>query len=449
MKLPASFKDSDHLETPLEILSASLKDSGASNLTIQVLRELFLKPYLPSKELCEKFSVGKEDIRSVYSLIRSSKIARDLFESSPYHYLASVLGGLSKDSERTSRILNGETPFPLSETMEVFVSEKCNAACKFCYRNGRTYDKQKVLSAQDYVNLINDFAGLHGKNLDVSGGLEPLLGPSILDLLKAGIASNLKVSLYTNGIALTNPDTIDCLMQIHSVRVSLSAYDEESYKEMMGVDRFAVVTNNMRNLVKAKKNSESNLRIGIHFLVFQGNYKHIFDVIKLAQDLGVDFLDLRTVEVTDMGYFDERQRKQLCSILKQIRQNNSPHSFDNLDVTVADTFSAITNPADDFSKYLKKDFVNALSNFRITVTPPGKVYALNLVGQPSREDERYLLGKTDKHGGLSKILQSKKTVPFERKLLLSHDITLVGALSKLKSDLEFGIGLEENPFNWE
>jgi TDP-4-amino-4,6-dideoxy-D-glucose deaminase len=434
---------------PLEILGASLKDTGASNLAIQVLRELFLRPYVPSRELGEKLSVGEEDIRGVYSFIRSFKIAGDLFESSPYHYLVRVLESLSKNSERTSRILNGETPFPLSETMEVFVSEKCNAACEFCYRNGRTYDKQKVLSTQDYVNLINDFANMHGKNLDVSGGLEPLLGPSILDLLKAGIARNLKVSLYTNGIALTNPDIINCLMHIHSVRVSLSAYDEESYKKVMGVDRFAVVTDNIRNLVKAKKNSESNLRIGVHFLVFQGNYEHIFDVIKLVQELGVDFLDLRTVEVTDMGYFDESQRKQLCSILRQIRQNNSSHSYGSLNVTVADTFSAITNPVDDFSKYLKKDFVNALSHFRITVTPQGKVYALNLVGQPSREDERYLLGRIDKHGGLSKILQSKKTVPFERDLLLSHDITLIGALSKLESDLEFGIGLEENPFNWK
>jgi hypothetical protein len=100
-------------------------------------------------------------------------------------------------------------------------------------------------------------------------------------------------------------------------------------------------------------------------------------------------------------------------------------------------------------KYLKKDLVNALRYFRLTVTPHGRIYALNLIGQPSKEDNRYLLGKIGEHARLLDILLNRKTIPLVPESLLSHDITLVSALSKLESELEFGIGLKENPFNWD
>jgi MoaA/NifB/PqqE/SkfB family radical SAM enzyme len=448
MKIPAIFKDYDYLYDTLKVLDESLPNFGNKDLPLQILAELFLRPYLPSRELCDKCEINEEDVRNLYSFLRSSREAVDLFEFSPYHYLAWVLEHLSKDAERTSSIIRGETPSPLSETMELFISETCNAKCKFCYREGKTYDERRALSTQEYVSLINEFADLHGRNLDVSGGLEPLLGQSILDVLQTGLRRDLKVSLYTNGIALNSPDVIDCLMKTNRVRVSLTAYDRKSYKEVMGVDKFDVVIDNLRNLVKAKKDYHSNVRIGTSFVVFRENYKHVSEAIKLARELDVDFFDLRSVEVTDLGDFHEEQRKELGSILRQIRQNKYSRMYDGLSVSVADTFNVIVDTNDDSSKYLKEEFVNALSSFRVTVTPHGKVYALNLNGQPSREDQRYLMGEINGHNSLSDMLTHRKPVPFDRKSLLAHDLTLMTALSKLASDMEFGISPEENPFNW-
>lgn len=449
MKLPLIFNEHEYLANRFEIFTESLPSPRIKNLTVQILDELFLRPYLPSREICNEFDIDKKDLKSIYSSIRSSKEARELFEFSPYHYLVTVLEHLSRDGERTLRIIHGGTPYPLSETMELFISETCNAKCEFCYRNGKIYDEKKALSTRQFVNLINEFADLHGENLDVSGGLEPLLSTSINDVLKAGLDRNLKVSLYTNGIALNNSDIINCLLKISRVRVSLNAYDKESYKKVMGVDKFETVIANIRDLVKAKKDTDSKVKIGTSFVVFEENCKHIPEAIKIAQELDIDSFDLRSVEVTDFGDFDEKQRNELRSILKQIRQNNLSGAYGNLRVSVADTFNAIVDPSDDPSRYLKKHFVNALSYFRVTVTPQGKIYALNLIGQPSREDARYLLGEINGHKGLSEVLRNRKAIPFEPKSLLSHDITLMTALSKLESDLEFGISLEENPFNWK
>ena len=449
MMSPKDSEETGYLESNFRKFNESLTDSETQNLVSGVLRELFLRPYLPSRELCTKFKLDKEDLKTAYSLIRSSKIAKKLFEISPYRFLAVVLENLSRDSERTSKILSNEAPFPLAETMELFISQKCNANCKFCYRDGQIYSEKSVLTSKQYVNVINEFADLHGQNLDISGGLEPLLSPSIIDVIDAGLSRNLTVNLYTNGIALDNLDVVKRLLKINRVRVSLNAYDRESYKEIMGVDQFHTVLRNITSFVEAKKESNSQVKIGISYVVSRENYRQIFKVIKLAQQLQIDLLGLRSLEAVDKGAFGNEEITELQSILNKVRIDNSLGRYGDLSVSVADTFNEVTDPSHDYVKYMNKDLVNALSHFRITVTPQGKLYALNLIGQPTRGDSRFLLGELAKGDSLSDLIINKKKVPFEPGFLLAHDISLIIALSKLDSDLKFGIGLEDNPFIWE
>lgn len=440
-------QEDNYLNTSLPIFNKLFSHSKNKGLTIKILRELFLRPFLTSKALSEKLAIGKSELKEAYLFIRSSKVIRDLFKLASYPYLIEVLADLIKDKERTLKILKGETPTPLTKTMELFISGACNANCKFCYRNGGEYDEKNILSSREFTNLINEFADLKGETLDVCGGLEPLLGPSILDVLKVGVERKVKVNLYTNGIALNRKDLLYYLLKINKIRVSLNGYDRANYKDLTGVDEFNVVKNNLINLIKAKKNFNSEVKIGINFIVFKKNFKKIFDVIKLAKEIDVDFLDLRNIHVTGGGDFNAEQREKLKSILKEIKRGILSKQFGQLSISIADTFNFIIHK-NGFLKDLKRAFVKDLINFRVTITPQGRVYALNVIAQPTREDPRYFLGKLNKESNLSSILRSKREIPFEPELLLPHDISIIGALSKLKSDLEFGIKLEESPFNF-
>ncbi len=449
MKLANVFGDSYYSEKPEEIIEELLPSARSKNLNIQVIKELFLKPYLPSVEICKEFGLTKEDIRKTNSFIRSSEKAKELSTFSPYPYLIDTLERLSKNGERTLRIIRGEKP-PTPETLELFISQTCNAKCKFCYRNGHSYDhKVRTLSTPEYIRLINEFADMNGQNLAVSGGLEPLLSPSILDILKTGVERKLDVSLYTNGIALNDTYILRQLVKIQKVRVSLNAADRKSYREIMGVDKFGRVTENLKKLVETKRRTKSNVKIGAGFVIFQKNYKSISEALTLAQELKLDFLDLRAVEATNAGEFNKEQRAELRSILTEVRRKKLLNEYGTMCVSFADTFNEIIAPQSDHMKYIKKDLVNALPHFRITVTPLGRVYALNLIGQPSREDKRFLLGEISRNSNLSSILNKKTNIPYDENLFLAHDITLIVALSKLAADLEFGINLEENPFCWK
>jgi hypothetical protein len=244
---------------------------------------------------------------------------------------------------------------------------------------------------------------------------------------------------------LDKPGLLEYLLRIDKIRVSLNAVDKGSYRGIMGVDKFDVVKDNLADLIKRKRDANS---IGISFVVFKENYRQILGAINLAQQLGVGFLDLRVVHVTDICGFDRKQRGELRAILEQVKRKILLGTYGRLRISIADTFNFL-DPDNYLLRNLKRDFVDELVNFRVTVAPHGKMYALNVIAQPTREDPRYLLGDFNEDNSLLSILRNKKSIPFEPSLFLPHDISLIVALPKLKSDCEFGIGLNESPFNFK
>ena len=450
LKTINAFGEEYYSDEHQKIFEEFLSNAQSQNLNLKVIKQLFLKPYLPATEICKEFGISKTELIKTNAFIRSFYKSKELFTYSPYPYLVNVLGQLSRDAERIKTILKGERPLPPSDSLELFISEYCNAKCKFCYRNDNLYHhKDKTLTNSEYAQLINNFADLNGQNLDVTGGLEPLLSPSLLGILKIGVERKLNVHLYTNGIALGNDRKItEQIMKIKRVRISLNSTNSKNYKEVMGVDKFEQVVENLRQLVETKRKTKSNVQIGVGFAIFKQNYTCIPEALELAQKLELDFLDLRAVEVTNVERLDQQQRTELQSILNEVRRKKMRNEYGALNVSIADTFNTVINPENDCMKYVKEDLVKELWHFRVTVTPYGKVYALNFIGQPSREDDRFLLGQIRENKDLSSILSNGKNIPYDENSLVAHDLTLMMALSKIDSDLEFGINLEENPFNW-
>lgn len=385
-------------------------------------------------------------MKNVYAHARGCPTAQGHFAKSQFYYLTKVLERLSRDKARTIPILHEEIPQPPFEVLELFISADCNVNCTFCYRRDRDYGDQRILSTAEFLSIINEFADLGGRQMDVSGGLEPLLSPAIADVFKAGIARGLRVNLYTIGNALHNPKIADPLMQLAQIRVSFTAHDRASYVKMMGVDHFDRVTTNLRALMKRKLDTGSPVGIGTSYVVTPEIFRDIPKAVAFAMDLGMEFFDLRSVSVWEAKDYSTEDRAELRGILDEIRRGQETGAHGKLKISIADTFSTITDPAANPLPYLNHDLVSMLVNYRLTVTPAGKVFPLNILGQPTREDERFLIGRVEAGKSLAEAMKGRKPIPFEPDLLLAHDKSLIIALSKLKADLAFGVALEEQPF---
>ncbi len=417
-----------------------------NSLIFAVAEEIRARPFLAAAELCRQFAISKHQLKAIYAAIRASAKARESFNSSPFFYLIKVLEDLSRYRSRTLQILRAKSPQPLLETLELFVSGHCNVNCTFCYRRGRDYGDQRLLSTTEFVAIVHEFADLGGKVMDVSGGLEPLLSPAICDVLRAGVERGLRTNLYTIGNALHNPKLSTLLSCLSQIRVSFTAHDKKSYRPMMGVDQFDRVTANIRALMQVKARCHSSVKIGTSYVVTPENFRDIPKAIESVIDLGVDFLDLRSVSVWTSRNYTPKQRAELREILAAVRHRQANSEYGQLKISIADTFSVIAIPESDSMPNIDADLIKMLVHYRVTVTPAGKVFPLNILGQPTHEDERFLLGNVGTNRPLAAAMTGKKNIPLHPDLLLPHDKSLLLALSKLKNDLDFGIGLEESPF---
>ena len=181
--------------------------------------------------------------------------------------MTQTLYRLSSDEARTMQVLRDGKPELPYETLELFISADCNVNCTFCYRRDRDYGDQRILGSSEFLAIINEFAASGGKQMDVSGGLEPLLSPAIADVFRTGVERGLRVNLYTIGNALHNPKIADLLMRLSQIRISFTAHDRDSYVKMMGVDHFDRVSTNARMLMQRKLETNSPVGIGTSYVV--------------------------------------------------------------------------------------------------------------------------------------------------------------------------------------
>lgn len=421
------------------------QDAASASLAQRVIETIAARPFLPSAEVCTQLGISREQLVGVYRDLRASGEAQQALARSPFHYLTKVLHRLSADP-RTLEIVRDGKPTNPYETLELFISADCNVNCTFCYRRDRDYGDQRILGTDEFLSIIDEFASSGGAQMDVSGGLEPLLSPAIADVFRRGVERGLRVNLYTIGNALHNPKIKDLLMQLSQIRISFTAHDRDSYIHMMGVDHFDRVEKNARMLMERKKETGSDVGIGTSYVVTPEIFRDVPKAVAFAQDLGMHFFDLRSVSVWASDDYSADERQELGNILEEVREGQRTGAHGDLKISIADTFASITNPDADPLPYVDHDLVNMLVHYRITVTPAGKIFPLNILGQPTREDERFLIGRVDGDSSLGQAVTSRRPIPFEPELLLAHDKTLIIALSKLKADLGFGIPLEENPF---
>jgi len=412
----------------------------------RVIRAITARPFVPSEVVCQELGITAEQLKAVYAQARVSPAAQARFAESPFYYLTKTLHRLAKDPVRTTQVLRDQPLTNPYETLELFISADCNVNCTFCYRRDRDYGDQRILGTSEFTAIIDEFADSGGKQMDVSGGLEPLLSPAIADVFRKGIERGLRVNLYTIGNALHNPKIADLLMQLSQIRISFTAHDRDSYVTMMGVDHFDRVSTNARALMQRKIDTGSPVGIGTSYVVTPELFRDIPKAIDFAQELGMEFFDLRSVSVWASDDYTTEGRAELGEILDEVRRGQASGAHGKLKISIADTFGSITNPDADPLPHIDHEMVNKLVHYRLTVTPAGKVFPLNILGQPTREDERFLIGRVDAEHSLASAMANRKSIPFDPELLLAHDKTLLIALSKLRADLKFGFGLTDNPF---
>ena len=114
-----------------------------------------------------------------------------------------------------------EIPTHRRNTLQIFITNKCNLKCNGCFARKVMSGKESHISIEEYEEVMIDFISKGGRQVNLLGG-EPLLHPNLHQLLCMNSYFNITTTIYTNGYFLDNIDKyLKKDLQTTKLRVSI------------------------------------------------------------------------------------------------------------------------------------------------------------------------------------------------------------------------------------
>jgi len=237
--------------------------------------------------------------------------------------------------DRIQSLRDGEQPSPVQ--VQLIISDLCNHNCSFCayrmegYTSNQNFGEwdavtsminnnpNRMISYEKCCEILDDCVELGVKALQFTGGGEPTVHPKHKEIFQYTIDNDLDLSLVTNGTVMRD-GVPEILAQSKWVRFSIDAADPKTYASIREVPEafFDKSLSNIKNVVAAREEeSNSDLIIGVGFVVTKENWKEIYEAVKIYSNLGVDNARISAVFTPeDFEYHKEYYDEAKALVLK-------------------------------------------------------------------------------------------------------------------------------------
>ncbi|MHB8142981.1 MAG: radical SAM protein [Thermoleophilia bacterium] len=177
-------------------------------------------------------------------------------------------------SARQRGIIAGRAPVPSLRYLLVHITDRCNLVCRHCF--GGAAGKRE-LSLSRFERLVDEFVGLQGLRLMISGG-EPLLHSQFAAINEIVDGKDLRTVLMTNGMLLTR-DVVRRL-RFQEVQVSLDGMrDAHDYLRSAGAFDRAVAALGLL--------ADAGVQVSVATMVHSRNLDDFDALARMLAGLGV------------------------------------------------------------------------------------------------------------------------------------------------------------------
>lgn len=181
------------------------------------------------------------------------------------------------------KIREGKDIYPV--TCEIDPSNVCNLNCSFCMYARYLKRNKDILPWKIYCNLLIELKSLGIKSITFTGGGEPLMNPRFNNMVIKAYLLGFKIGLITNGTYLHE---VKNLNYFKFIRVSLDAYDEDSYYEIKGKSLFNQVIKNIKEAANSGKTD-----IGVSYVVCEENIDGIQKIQEILKESGIKYIQFK------------------------------------------------------------------------------------------------------------------------------------------------------------
>jgi len=115
-----------------------------------------------------------------------------------------------------------ELPLESRNTLQIFITNRCNLKCTGCFARNVMGESNKDISPEEYERAVESFVSKKGRQINLLGG-EPFLHPHLHRLLCINAYYKLKTTIYTNGYHF---DKVDKFLKrdFENVKLRVSIY---------------------------------------------------------------------------------------------------------------------------------------------------------------------------------------------------------------------------------
>jgi wyosine [tRNA(Phe)-imidazoG37] synthetase (radical SAM superfamily) len=273
--------------------------------------------------------------------------------------------------DKIQQMRKGEHPVPLQ--VQLIISDLCNHNCSFCAYRMEGYTSNKNFGQWDAVKgminnnpnrmipvekckeILDDCAEMGVKAMQFTGGGEPTVHPHHKELFQYTIDKGLDLALVSNGTVMRE-GVPEILAQGKWVRFSVDAGNAQSYAKIREVPEsfFDKALNNIKKVVKAReKVPDSDLVIGVGFVVVEENWREIYEAVEKFSKLGVDNVRISAVFTPeDFKYFEKfyDDAKALAQKAKEDFETEDFKVFNLFGDRIGDLI--VRKPEYDFCSYM-------------------------------------------------------------------------------------------------
>tara|TARA_A100001015_G_C15042586_1_gene740784 strand:- start:1310 stop:2500 length:1191 start_codon:yes stop_codon:yes gene_type:complete len=233
-------------------------------------------------------------------------------------------------SKKLKSFFNNQNPYPI--TVEIDPSNACNHSCPFCISGHIHLSKYKgtelfnrtMLSADVLKNLREDLVKTDINAINWTGGGEPTMNPHLKDTIQyIKNNSKIKMGMFSNGSMMEKFDLYETFVKcLDWIRISIDAGNEDSYNNLRvtnNSNNFKVVITNIKKLIKKKKETNSNLTIGVGFVVTKDNYNEIEEFVDTFKNIEVDYCQFKPeiIQIERSGNIDREKEQISCDFWVQ------------------------------------------------------------------------------------------------------------------------------------
>ena len=201
-------------------------------------------------------------------------------------------------------------------TCNWFLNDVCNNKCTYCNFARHMGREGHNISYDDFVRYADRLKELGVKGIILEGGGEPTICPDFERMTQYLDSIGMPYIILTNfnEYREVKPEVL---------RVSLDAWDEESYKAKRGVSRYYKVRENITRFAEWKSVNSPSTEIGIQLVTCDTS--EILPFYEANKDLPVDYITIKPYESTNCSFYEDKQKDidEQNRIIKELADKDS------------------------------------------------------------------------------------------------------------------------------